>query len=241
MNILREFRRVKEKNMATRIRLLLTFSIIFIVTTYAWFSTQKNVNIGGLTGDVTGWDVSYFVNSDQNEILDEIAVFTIDEFYPGMPEREDVVHIYNRGESSTSIKYELISVKVFGQEVLSELQTTGEIVTNGNTTNLFSKDTQYPFNISYTYDRAKLIGVYVDNETTPQAVAKFKFNVNWEYEGEGTASENLAKDILDTKFGKDAYTYYKNESNDPTKAVEIKVKITSSMIHPKDDPDYVDQ
>ena len=104
MNILREFRRVKEKNMTTRIRLLLTFSMIFIVTTYAWFSTQKNVDIGGLTGDVTGWDVSYFVNSDQSEILDEIAVFTIDEFYPGMPEREDVVHIYNRGEASSAIK-----------------------------------------------------------------------------------------------------------------------------------------
>ena len=240
MNILREFRRVKEKKMTTRIRLLLTFSMIFIVTTYAWFSTQKNVDIGGLTGDVTGWDVSYFVNSDQSEILDEIAVFTIDEFYPGMPEREDVVHIYNRGEASSAIKYELISVKVFGQEVLSQLQTNGEIVTNGNTTNIFSKDTQYPFNISYTYDRTKLIGAYVDKENTPEAVAQFKFNVNWEYNGGGTASENLAKDILDTKFGKDAYAYYQNEANDPTKAVEIKVKITSSMIHPKDDPDYVE-
>lgn len=239
MNILREFRRVKEKNMATRIRLLLTFSIIFIVTTYAWFSTQKNATIGGLTGELTGWDVSYVING--GEVLNEIAVFTIDEFYPGMPDREDIVNIYNRGEASSSISYELISVKVFGQEVLNELKTTGEIVTTGNTTNLFSKDTQYPFNVSYTYDKTKLIGEYVNDETTPQAVAKFKFNVNWKYEGEGTASENLAKDILDTKFGKDAYTYYQNESNDPTKAVEIKVKITSSMIHPKDDPDYVEQ
>ena len=238
MNILREFRRVKEKNMAARIRLLLTFSMIFIVTTYAWFSTQRNVTIGGIRGEMTGWDVSYIING--GEVLNEIAVFTIDEFYPGMPDREDIVNIYNKGEASSSISYELISVKVFGQEVLNELKTTGEIVTTGNTTNLFSKDTQYPFNISYTYDRAKLIGVYVDKETTPQAVAQFKFNVNWEYNGGGTASENLAKDILDTKFGKDAYAYYQNDSNDPTKAVEIKVKITSRMIHPKDDPDYVE-
>lgn len=238
MNLLREVRRVKEKNMATRIRLLLTFSVIFIVTTYAWFSKQKNVTLGGLTSELTSWDITYVING--GEILNETAVFTIDEFYPGMPEREDNVYIYNKGEASSVISYELVSVKVFGQEVLSELQTTGEIQTSGNTTNLFSKETQYPFNVSYTYDRTKLIGIYEDDETTPQAVGNFKFKVNWAYEGQGNATENLAKDVLDTKFGKDAYEYYQDEANDPTKAIEIIVKITSRMIHPKDDPDYVE-
>ena len=42
--------------------------------------------------------------------------------------------------------------------------------------------------------------------------------------------ENLAKDVLDTKFGKDAYNYYQNEQNDPLKAIEIVVRITSSML-----------
>ena len=37
---------------------------------------------------------------------------------------------------------------------------------------------------------------------------------------------------LDTKFGKNAYNYYQNEQNDKNKAIEIVVKITSSMIHP---------
>ena len=95
MNILREFRRVKKRSVATRVKLLLVFSVILIVNTYAWFSADKDVNLKGLEGDVTSWDVAYYVNEDENEILDQTAVFTIDELYPGMPERQDVVHVYN--------------------------------------------------------------------------------------------------------------------------------------------------
>lgn len=232
MNILREVRRVQEKSLATRIKLLLSFSVIFIITTYAWYASDKDIELKGLEGDVTSWDVSYYVNEDENEILNQIAVFTIDEFYPGMPDREDVVHIYNVGTSSTSITYELVSIKVFGREVLSELRTAGEIQTTGNTTNLFSGETAYPFNISYTYDKDYLNGKYQDDEATPNAVATFKFNVNWDYIGDGDADANLAKDMLDTQFGKQAYEYYGDESNDESKAVEIKVKITSNRIHP---------
>ena len=57
MNILREVRRVSKKSMPLRISLLLVFCVIFIVTTYAWFSLQKDINLGGLEADVTSWDV----------------------------------------------------------------------------------------------------------------------------------------------------------------------------------------
>lgn len=240
MNILREYRRVKKKSMATRISLIFTFSVILIINTYAWFSTNSLVNFGGLHVETTPWDVSYYINEDENQILDEIAILTIDELYPGMPQREDIVHIYNLGTASTRIEYELISVKVFGQEVLGQLRTDNKLITSGNTTTIFSGDTeisediqQYPFEVSYTYDKDYLKGQYVDDTTTPNAHAIFKFNVKWTYDiPEGTEDENIAKDALDTQFGKEAYAYYQDEANDPTKAIEIKVKITSSMIHP---------
>ena len=95
MNILREFRRAKRKSIATRIRLVLLFSVILIVNTYAWWSSTKDVKLSSLEADVTSWDVAYYVNEDENEILDQMANFTIDELYPGMHNREDVAHIYN--------------------------------------------------------------------------------------------------------------------------------------------------
>ncbi len=228
MNILREFRRATKRSMATRIRLISIFSVILIVNTYAWFNTNKDVQINGLDGNITSWDVAYYV--DDKEIFDQDVTFTIDELYPGMPNREDVVHIYNMGTTSTKIKYELISVKVFGQEILDQLKTDGGIQTSGTTTNLFADDTTYPFNVSYTYDKTRLDGKYVDDESTPGAAATFKFNVSWIYEGTGTDEENEAKDILDTKFGKDAYNYYQTDGNDSSKAIEITVKITSGIL-----------
>ena len=237
MNILREVRRINKKSMPARIVVLLVFCVIFVVSTYAWFSTQRDVSFSGLGADLTSWDVSYYVNNDRNEILDQIATFTIEELYPGMPERQDVVHIYNLGESSTNIEYELISVKVFGQEVLNELDIN--IDSSTNTTTIFSGDTaisddtqKYPFTVSYTYDKDYLKNPYVDDVTTPQSHATFKFNVDWEYEIAGTDAQNAAKDALDTQFGEKAYAYYKQADSDPSKAIEIQVRITSSMIHP---------
>lgn len=240
MNILREYRRVKKKSMAARISLIFTFSVILIINTYAWFSIEQPGKFEGIQGKTTPWDVAYYINDDDEQYLDKVATLTIDELYPGMPLREDIVNIYNLGTASTNIEYELISVKVFGQEVLGQMRADNKIITSGNTTTVFSGDTeisedmqQYPFEVSYTYDKDYLNGEYVDDETTPNAHATFKFNVKWTYDIEnGTEDENIAKDALDTQFGKNAYAYYQNESNDPTKAIEIQVRITSSMIHP---------
>ena len=230
MNILREFRRIKKRSMPVRILLILIFSVILIINTYAWFNANEPVNMSGLEANVTPWDVRYYV--DDKEVLDESVTFTIDELYPGMPDREDTVRIYNMGTTSTSINYELTSVKIFGQEVLDQLVENGIIQTEGNTIHIFADDTKYPFDISYTYDKTRLDGEYVDDETTPGAGATFQFHASWEYQGNGTEEENLARDILDTMFGQDAYEYYQNEDNDPSKAIEITVKITSSMIRP---------
>lgn len=231
MNVLREVRRASNKSMPVRIMLLLAFCVIFVVTTYAWFSVQRSVDFEGLKGSTTPWYVAYYVNADEEEHFEQLATLTIDELYPGMPDHEDIVHVYNVGTASTQIKYELISVKIFGVEVLEDLKNDQEISQTGNTTSVFSKDTNYPFNVSYTYDKTYLKGTYVDDVTTPDAMATFEFNVDWPYRKGDTQEELTARDILDTKFGKDAYKYYQ-DGNGSNTAIEIKVRITSEMIHP---------
>lgn len=39
----------------------------------------------------------------------------------------------------------------------------------------------------------------------------------------------MQKDTIDTVFGKNAYKFYQNAENDSKKALEINVKITSSI------------
>ena len=230
MNILREARRFNQKSMTLRIISILLFSVMLIASTFAWFSIQKDIRFGGLTGDVTSWDVEYYIDGETNPIINEIATFTIDQFYPGMQRPDDIVHVYNIGTSSTNITYELISVKLFGEEILGELDL--QVDSSTNTTTIFSEDTQYPFRVSYTYDKTYLKGKYVDDTTTPEAHSTFKFSVKWAYEDGGSAEEIEDRDELDTSFGKAAYEYYQREGSDPSKAIEVKVKITSSMIHP---------
>ena len=132
--------------MPVRILLILIFSVILIINTYAWFQSNQPVDMNGLEANITPWDVRYYV--DDKEILDETVTFTIDQLYPGMPEREDTVRILNMSTTSTSIKYELTAVKVFGQDVLDTLLEEGIIRTEGNTVNIFADDTQYPFHIT---------------------------------------------------------------------------------------------
>ena len=236
MNILREVRRVKQKSMPVRIISILLFSVILIVTTFAWFSSQKDVRLGGLTGDVTSWDVSYYVRNEER--LDQTATFTINQLYPGMDLYKDYVHIYNIGESSTNIEYELISVKVFGETLYEKGSATNELTIevdeDTNTTHIFTGDTTYPFEISYTYDKDYLNGKYdLDTQTPTSAHAILELNAIWAYGEEGSVDGEISeKDALDTQFGKDAYEYYQNAANDPSKAIEIQVKITSNFIHP---------
>lgn len=239
MNILREVRRVNKRSIPVRIILLLTFCVIFVASTYAWFSTQKNVTLRGLEADVTPWDVSYYIYDEQ--ALDQTVTITLDKLYPGMYPFFEEVNIYNLGTTSTKITYELVSVKVFGEEVLGELDIG--ISDDGKTTTIFSEDTDYPFSVSYTYDKDYLTGEYKQGaENNDNAHATFTFNASWDYqltadEAEGeevgiTEDDILARDILDTKFGKGAYEYYTEKDGDTSKAIEIKVKITSTMIHP---------
>jgi len=233
MNILREVRRVNNKSMPVRIIFLLAFAVMFIVTTYAWFTMQKDVDIGGLEGGVTSWDVSYFVNEDEDVTLDRTYSFELEQLYPGMDDYFENVHIYNIGEASTNIDYKLVSVKLFGVEIKDQLNIeTEEISETEYKTTIFSGDSTYPFCISYTYDKNYLNGKYdVDDPITSEtAHATLRFDASWDYEG---------NDTLDTQFGKDAYEYYYPNGvddlsvvNDPSKAIEIQVKITSSMIHP---------
>ena len=57
-------------------------------------------------------------------------------------------------------------------------------------------------------------------------------NVSEKNSFENQQNESEDKDVLDTQFAKEAYTYYQQEGSNDLKAIEIKVKITSSMIHP---------
>lgn len=222
MNILRELRKFKRRSVLVKLQILLLFSVMLIASAYAWWRLP-DAGVNELHGTVETWDVEY--NIDDNEILDEEVTISVDEFQPGMPDFEKTISIRNLGTKGTRITYELTSIKLFGEEVLEDLQNDEEIRLAGNTVNLFVNTTEekYPFDICYIYDKSNISGEYVDDETTPNSVAKLTFYASWAYE-KGT-------DLLDTAIGKKAYEYYADENNSPEEVLQFTVKITSRAVH----------
>lgn len=219
MNVFRELRRIKNRNVIARLAVVFVFLLMLITSTYAWFNISKEVEIQGVEGKVSGWNVEYYVN---DVFAENTYVFEAQNFYPGMDPITETVKIYNTGELNTNIKYEITSIKLFGEEILEQLENNNEIIYSERGIAIFTDTTKYPFFINYSYDKVKLIGTYADAESTPNAVATLDLSASWEYHG------NDAKDILDTGFGEAAYDYYEAHP-EGEEALVIEMKITSEM------------
>lgn len=222
MNILRELRKFKRKSVLVKLRILLLFTVMLIMSAYAWYRLPPT-DFSGVRATVETWDIEY--NMDGSEIQEEEITIAVEDFQPGMEDFEKTILIRNLGTEHTEISYELTSVKLFGEEVLTQLQDNGEIMLAGTTVNLFANpvEEKYPFKIFYTYDKKYLQGIFVDEETTPGAMAKITFCASWDYE--------QGKDSLDTEFGKKAYEYYSDPSNPLEEVLQFTLKITSKAVH----------
>lgn len=225
MNVLRELRKFKTKSALAKIRILILLAVMLTVSTYAWFYSDKDVNVSNIRGVVTEWDVEYSI--DDVVITTEEIVIACDEFYPGMPDFEKTIKTSNKTETGADIKYELKSVKLWGNEILDDLKSSNNVTTAGTTTNVFATE-NYPFNAGFYYDKDVIGGVDpITGEPTPDSHAELTVFANWSYERSGVGVDT---DSLDTFYGEKAYTFYQeNEGADPEKyPLEIIINITSA-------------
>lgn len=226
MNILRELRKFKTKSAITKIRILVLLAILLITSAYAWFYIHPVTNISNIKVKVVEWDVEYSV--DDSTIEEQNITIPIEEFYPGVGKIEKNIMIKNATDTPTDITYTLLSVRLFGQEILDELIENGNVKENGLGKIIFDTE-EYPFNVSYTYNTDRLTGKFVDETSTPNSFAKLSVFANWDYEREGATKNLVENDELDTYFGEEAYEYYKNsELSTQYKPLEITIRIYSS-------------
>ena len=226
MNVLREMRKFKSKSVIAKIRILILLFVMLIVSTYAWFYTKKEVNVSGLRGKVTEWDLEY--SADGNLIEEKEYVIAVDYFYPGSYTENDpfekVISIYNKTITETIIDYSVTSVKLFGEEILDELKNDEDYSKNSSGISLFSTE-KYPFEVNISYDKSKIEGVYESDATTPNATAKCTISAIWEYERIGETKDLEENDKIDSTIGELAYNFYQTNPDEP--ALEVTVKINS--------------
>lgn len=221
MNILRELRKFKTKRAIAKIRILILLLVMLIVSTYAWFMFKLiPPKISGLTGKVTEWEVEYSI--DDVVIEEEEINIAVDEFYPGMEEYTKNIVVRNITPTVSSIKIELTSVKLFGEEILPSLLSNNDITEAGTTKNIFSTD-RYPFEAGYYYDKNIIHDSYIDESLTPNSTARITFFANWNYKRTTATMTEEQNDELDTTLGERAYQYYKD--NNTESALEVTLKI----------------
>lgn len=246
MNILREIRRTKKRSVTARIALVMIFASFLIINTFAWYNLQKDISATGLTAVVRHWDIEFYNDS---EVVEDEIMFTVDEMYPGMPYFEENVYIRNSEDKGSRLKFTLKSIKLFGELIYSDEEeftntiepqiftqvlnpdrvADGEEEIHSGRVVLTSAGEIYPFTISYSYNRDKINGKYEDDIYTPNAYATFTMNIEWDYELLENGLASTSRDNLDTEFAKRAYSFYQNEENENTNAIEIKVELFAKV------------
>ena len=231
MNILREIRRISQKSKRKRIILIVLLCVTLLSSSYAWFAATKTTTLNGLSGQVNSWDVAYVISD--TEVIDKEVSFDLSTIYPTMPTYEQNLHIYNLGEKGANIKLEIISVKLFGEVILDSLKEKLEITNKDNKIIIFddlSNSSEYPFKTQIEYDKLFIYDKYeyisydkngkYGYETNNRSVATIKMKFIW----------NGLNDTLDTEFGKKAFEYYQNSTENTEPVIRVKVRVTSSHI-----------
>lgn len=174
--------------------IILVAAALFIVSTYAWFSTQKNVSITNLNGTVEvaeGLEISLDALNWANEIVLGDDMNIIDNAYTGHKNLSPsellpvstlgLVH----GNSMTDIK--MIRGKITNSKELSEIVSMDEKVTNSEAANypgyfafdIFlknsSKQNDFDDNLQLNYDSSLHISADGNDQVGLQNTARVAF------------------------------------------------------------------
>ena len=229
MNVLRELRKFKTKSALAKIRILILLTVMLVVSTYAWFTYEKKVTTSGIMAKMTAWDVEYSINDE--EITTEEIIIALEEFYPGMPDFEKKIKISNKTHIGVEIKYEIKSIKIFGEEKLDYLKANGYITEDGKTMNFFATE-EIPFNAGFSFNKESLDGVKIDPDTgelLTDSVGDLIMFANWDYIREGAEKDINENDALDTLYGELAYNFYQDENlAEQYSPLEIVILVTSA-------------
>lgn len=185
-----------------RIRLssLLLLIVLFAFGSYSWMVFVTKVSTG-LTAHVTAWNFDFI--SEDESVSTEI-VFDVDQIYPGMDDFSQVVTVKNNGELEGELTFEIKKMVVLGQ-----IYEQSETITAEDLMNMMKND--FPFEITVEVDGQDNNIISVGGET------KVNIKLIWPFDS--------GNDELDTKWGEDAYEFYKNNPDGTSVHIELLLKV----------------
>ena len=191
---------IKKVKKGIRRRTLFFLALAIIANAFAWFIYSNKISNSINTG-VKSWKITF---SQAGTTLTNDVVFQVASIYPGMTNYTDQIEIRNSGEMAASIRYEILSAKIFETTYSSDDYTSQQIE------NILANN--YPFKITFNVLQES-IGI---NDST-----NFSVNIRWPYES--------GDDALDTYWGKKSYDF--KSANPGVNEIEIRVKIIAGQFN----------
>ncbi len=235
---------VKEKNKKIillvlkkhKISILIVILLIMLSSTFSWFIFNKTIDMQ-LHAKVKEWNIIL-----GNTTSEKVHEFVVDDLYPGIQGADpttNTVSIENSGEVAASIKIDVTSITLFGEElggtrcVSDRNQATGDIiciVTSTNEGTVYTLE-GFPFVVKFTLS---------SDEVAPNTLASLVFDLYWEYERDdpecftapdGSTSTINYCDIEDTQYGEKSYEFHNNTENDGRSSLEMKLRLDITQIN----------
>lgn len=180
-------------------------AVSFIAVTLAWF-VYSGLSTVSTEVTVKAW---YIELQKGEEIVSNEIVISLDDIYPGMETMEEEIRIKNLGDSDAQVKYEIVSVRILGEE-------KDNFVVNDSVSSKYIEDQiahEYPFHINVDLSKKFILA------KTDESV--FKVSISWPLDS--------GDNELDSLWGNAAYKFkideQKMKNNDPTYQIRASIKL----------------
>lgn len=166
---------------------LFFIAVSFISMTLAWF-VYSGLSTVNTEVSVKAW---YIELEKGGEVVSNNITISLDDIYPGMEPKEEEIKIKNYGDSDAQVKYEIKSIRIFDEEIV-----TSDEVTSTYLEDMLSHE--YPVHINI--DLTKRYILSKTDEST------FKVSISWPLD-----SGSAEFDKLDSEWGTKAYKFKEAE------------------------------
>lgn len=149
------YEELQKRKKHIRNRAFLMAGLMLAINTFAWFTFVANGN-GHLSADVISWDIQFFDDDSQVEILDIELI----DLYPGMDDFHKSITIRNQSDLNAIFTYRIEEVTIYGEKYVSDDYSAS-----------FLSD--FPFKIGFNY---------VTNQLDIGESLSFDVDVTWPFE-----------------------------------------------------------
>ena len=188
-------KRVRRKRRIRKSTLFFLF-LTLASNSFAWFIYSTKVS-NNITAKVRSWHVNFDVSSGSGS--SEYIEVNIDSVFPGMEDFYQEVTAVNNGEVDAKISYEIVSARIFDDDLIQRGLSSSSIID--------SFKSEYPFVLS--------IGASNNIIAANGGEEVIFVSASWDYES--------GDDLEDTKWGNKAYDYHLNNPDSPSISILIKV------------------